>query len=260
MPLPSAEPLFAHLVALRDADDPADPRHAARWRDVSAWLAAAFPSPDAEDARQETLVSLVRNVHRMHAEAPLQAAKWVSTIHRRKRIDGLRARAHDPVHQGMQNQPRDPTMPGPLDRLEAVDAPTLTSEMLQSLVTTVLDHVHRALEETTASAPKRLLRRTQAQAALLRLVCGWDADAIAQVLDLGEPIGKDRLYKWIERGREPVQMGLARWSSQCGDEDEDEGARTRLIIDVIAQAMDERRADAGRPRLHRRKNGAEDGP
>lgn len=259
MPLPPAEPLFEELCALRDAADPTDPRHEPRWRRVADWLERAFAGTSAEDedARQETLISLFRNVSRMQAEAPPQAAKWVATILRRKRVDALRARATDPVREGLKAAPARPDATGPLDRLEADDAPTLTPAMLESLVSTVLEHVHRELEETVRSAAKRQLRRTQAQATLLRLVCGWDAEAIVAALDHGEPVSKDRLYKWIERGRAPVRAGLERWE-RTADEDERED-HVRPVVEVLREIVEDRRADAGKPRPRRRKRPEEPG-
>lgn len=253
MPLPPAEPLFDQLAALREADDPTDPRHAPRWRAVARWLEQAFSgtTPEAEDARQETLLSLFRNVHRMQADAPLKAAKWVATIHRHKRMDGFRARATDPVRKGLASEPARPGATPLLDRLAAEDAPTLNPAILESLVTTVLHHVHRELEKSVSNPATRQLRRTQAQAALLRLVCGWEAKAILLALDHGEPVTKDRLYKWIERGREPVRAGLARWE-QSVDDDERE-THVGPVVSVLREIMDDRRADAGKPRPTRRK-------
>ncbi len=247
MPLPPPEPLFEELCALRDAADPAGPQHQARWRRVADWLERAFPGqrPELEDARQETLISLLRHVTEMQAEAPLQAAKWVSTIHRRKRLDGLRARKNDPVRQALAREPSRADATPILERVEAADGRVLTPAMLDRLVTQVLEHVHRAIEETVKSARKRQLRRTQAQAALLRLLCGWDADAIIAALDYGEPIGKDRLYKWVERGRDPVKIGLDRWASHDPESAD--------VVEILREIMDDRRADAGKARPDRRK-------
>lgn len=251
MALPPAEPLFAHLSALKEAEDPTDPRHAARWRAVSEWLEAAFPGErdGLADARQEALFSLVRHVPHMRAEAPLQCAKWVATIVRRKRVDALRARKNDPLLEGMKNEPRTPGPPL-VDRLESEDARVLPPGALEQLVETALEHVHRALEDEIKSASRRNLRRTQAQATLLRVVCGWDADEIAEVLEAGEPIGKDRLYKWVERGRAPALLGLERWAAA------DEEARD--VIAVIRELVEERRADAGKPRPDRRRDRPEE--
>jgi DNA-directed RNA polymerase specialized sigma24 family protein len=254
VPLPPVEPLYEQLCALRDAESATDPRHAARWREVSRWLAQAYPgsSRELEDARQETLVSLVRHVSAMRAEGPLQAAKWVGTILRRKRIDVQRTRSSDPVERALRSEPRSADVKPLIDRIEAAPPP-IDRRVVDEVVATVLEHVHRALEETERSATKRQLRRTQAQAALLRLVLDEDAATIASALDHGEPLGNDRIYKWVERGRPVVQLGLDRWEAE-GDPD------AQPVIEVLRETMDERRADAGVPRPERRKGGAEDVP
>ena len=48
MGLPSAEPLFVELCALRDADDCLHPEHGRRWLVVARWLEAAFRHPGAD--------------------------------------------------------------------------------------------------------------------------------------------------------------------------------------------------------------------
>lgn len=254
VPLPPPEPLYRELCALRDCGEPTHPRHGARWRLIAEWLEEAFPGtkPELEDARQETLISLVRHVATMRAEAPLQAAKWVGTIHRRKIVDAIRAQANDPVRQALEREPRRADAPSALDRLEAESGRDLTPAMLERLVTTVLEHVHRALDDTVKSARKRQLRRTQAHATMLRLVCGWGAEAIEQAIDYGEPVGKDRLYKWVERGRAPVKLGLERWAEADPD--------SREVVEVLVEILDDRRADAGKPRPNRRKDRSEEAP
>jgi len=255
VPLPPVEPLFEHLCALRDAEDPTDPRHEARWRYVSDWIARAFPGggEEGEDARQEAMISLLRHVGRMEAVAPLQAAKWISTILKRKRIDAIRVKQADPVRQALRSESRRADATPMIDRLGGEGLRELTPAMLDGLVTMVLDHVHRALDEQVKSARKRQLRRTQAQATLLRLIRGWNAEAIIELLDYGEPIAKDRLYKWIERGRKPVLAGLDRWASTAEGEEV-------AVIEVLREIIEERRADAGVPRPDRRKEHAGDGP
>lgn len=255
MPLLSPDPLYEQLCALRDADNPTDPCHGGRWRIVSDWLARAFPGggSEGEDARQEAMISLVRNVGRMQAEAPLQCAKWVSTILKRKRIDALRVTANDPVRQGLKREPGHADSTPLVERLQSESQPSLTPAALESLVTLVLGHVHRAIDDSTRSASKRLLRRAQAQATLLRLVVEWDAEAIAEALDYGEPVGKERIYKWVERGRAPVRMGLERWAQTAEGEE-------IVIIEVLRELTDERRADAGQPRPDRRKDRAGESP
>ena len=108
MALPPAEPLFEHLVALRDSTHPLDPAHGHRWRAIDDWMSRAFPGAD-EDARQNALIGLMRHVGTMRAEAPLQAAKWVSTILRRKHVDHIRARDRDPVRSALRAERAHPT-------------------------------------------------------------------------------------------------------------------------------------------------------
>ncbi len=255
MPLPPPEPLYEQLSALRDAGDPTDPQHAVRWRIIADWVECAFPGggSEGEDSRQEAMISLLRNVGRMQAEAPLQCAKWVSTIVRRKRVDAIRVMMNDPVRQAIKREPKRADATPLLDRLHCDGHPSLTPAALESLVTLVLTHVHRAIDEATKSASKRQLRRTQAQATLLRLVCGWDADALIEALDYGEPIGKDRIYKWVERGRAPVTLGLQRWAQTAEGEEV-------VLIEVLREIVEERRVDAGVARPGRRKDRAEESP
>lgn len=258
MPLPPAELLFEHLVALRDAENALHPRHDRSWREVSRWLEQAYPgrAEGIEDARQEALASLFRNVGGMRAESPLQAAKWVMTIVRRKRVDAIRLAGRDPVLKALRAEPSGPDARPLLERIAAEDAAVDGAAHLDRVVTTALEHVRRALEETVPNAAKRLLRFTQAQAALLRLVCEEDADAIAGALDHGEPVSRDRVYKWIERGRPVVLQGLARWERSLG---EDERGDEAPVIAVLREFVEERRADIGVPRPERRKDRTEGG-
>ena len=185
----------------------------------------------------------------MRAEGPRQAVKWVTTIHRRKRVDALRAIRTDPVQQGLRDSSRHPDAPSPLERLTDDAPPILSSAAIEAVLTATLEQVHLALEETVRSAAKRALRRTQAQAALLRIVCEWDAEAIVAALDYGEPIQRDRLYKWVERGRQPVLAGLERWERTADAETWDS---VGVVVETLRELMQERRADAGVPRRARR--------
>ncbi len=259
MALPPVDRLYEHLCFLRDAEDPCDPRHEGRWREVARWLEQAFPGTkqETEDARQEALISLIRHIQGMRAEGPLQAAKWIATIVRRKRVDAIRARARDPVQSALITEPRREDATPRIDRLADERGAPPNPRALSALVSTVLEHVHRELEETEKNAARRQLRRTQAHATLLRLVCDADVDAIAGALDHGEPLGNDRIYKWVERGRKPVALGLDRWERSLDDEGR---AEDGPVIAILRELVDERRADAGLPRPDRRKDRPEETP
>ncbi|MGF1468268.1 MAG: hypothetical protein ACFCGT_19270 [Sandaracinaceae bacterium] len=246
MPLPSAEALFRELVALRAAKDPADPAHHARWRRVAAWLAEAFGGrrPEDEDARQETLIALLRHVGTMRAESPRQAAKWVATIHRRKRVDRARRRTVDPVDRALASS----TDPGAsVDRVAAPAGPEGGIEAVAAVLSAALEHVDLALADGPEPASPRALRRLQAEATLLRRVHGASLDAIAELLEVGEPLSKDRLAKWVERGRPVVERGLARWAEAPDAAPE--------VLATLRALVGRRRADAGQPRPGRRKGG-----
>jgi DNA-directed RNA polymerase specialized sigma24 family protein len=248
LPFPPVQPLYEHLCALRDAPDPCAPRHDARWRAVQKWIEQAFPGSGFEDARQEALLKLTRRVGSMRAEAPLQAASWLAQIVKRTHLDGIRARSRDPVHRALGEHPRaDGTA---IDQLEAEDGSRPTPEAIADLVTAILEQVHRALEDGEPNATKRQLRRTQAQATLLRLLCGASAEELERVLDAGE-LGRDRIYKWIERGRPIVLLGLARWEESGADPD---------VVAAVREIVEERRADAGQARPDRRRDRKKDGP
>lgn len=259
MAFPPLDRFYEHLSVLRDAEDPSAPEHAQRWREIARWLEQAFPGTrrETDDARQEALISLLRHVRSMRAEGPLQAAKWVATIVRRKRVDVLRMRTRDPVASALATEPRSEDVTPFVDRLAAESGAPHDPRALSALVTTILDHAHRALEETEKSAVKRQLRRTQAHATLLRLVCDADADAIASALDHGEPVTKDRIYKWIERGRAVVLLGLDRWERTAAEDERDEVVP---VIAIVREQVEERRADAGVPRPDRRKDRPEGAP
>ncbi|MCC6877700.1 MAG: hypothetical protein IT378_25550 [Sandaracinaceae bacterium] len=255
MPLPAAEPLFDALCALRDAADPSASEHRARWRTIARWLEQAFAGASAEhdEARQATLISLLRHVHELRAESPLQAAKWVAVIHRRKRVDLARRRAADPVHGALRHeraQERGDARGALIDRVAAEESLAGDPALIEQVVERVLFHVARDLEETERNAAKRLLRATQAQACLLRVVHEADAGAIAAALDVGEPLTKERIYKWVERGRPVVLAAIARWEREAEPEDREHVAE---VARALREIVEERRADAGIARPARRK-------
>ena len=125
--------------------------------------------------------------------------------------------------------------------------------VLATVLTIALFATYSTLRTTALDAAReRLLRATQARATILRVVKEADADAIAVELDYGEPLGKDRSYKWVERGRPVVHLGLDRWLRLADEEDRDQIAQ---IVEAMREIVDERRADAGLPRPDRRKAG-----
>lgn len=198
-----------------------------------------------EDARQEALLSLMKHVTGMRAETAGQAAAWVKTIVRHKRLDVYRARRRDPVTSGLGSSDDEPW-----DRLASDDRPSLRADALHRLAETWLEHCHRALEFDVAGARRRAMKRLQAQAAVLRLLLGCEADEIAETLVTPSPPSKEQIYKWVERGRATLQLGLAHWKDVSAKEERE---AMEPVWEVLNELTATRRADAGRPRPARRK-------
>lgn len=248
--MPSPDTLFDALVALRDGGDPLDRRHDARWRTIDAWLRATFPAvdADADEARQETLLAIARGVVSMEASVPAQAMKWISIIHRRKKIDGLRVRSRDPVRRGLDRGGQGDELPPLVEQIAGIDEPRVDPAAIERILETVEEHVEAILAEDHEHSPAgRHLRRLQARATLRRLVLEADFEELTRSLDADEPLTRDRVYKWVERGRPLVLAALDRWIAEEG-----EGTMVASIAAVVRGIVEARRSDAGRARPERR--------
>lgn len=247
--MPTPDSLFDALVALRVSGDPFDRRNDAHWRTIESWLRSTFPArdADADEARQETLIAIGRGVGSIEAKAPLQAVKWVATIHRRKKVDGLRLRSRDPIQRGLERGLPDGDGPPLVERLASDDELPLDASVIERVLATIEEHVQAHLEATEPSLAARHLRRMQARATLHRLVLEADFDELSAALDADEPLSRDRVYKWVERGRPVVLAALDRWVAAEG-----EGSVAADIAGTVREIIEARRVDAGRPRPDRR--------
>ena len=240
---PVLRALYDALDVLRRSDEPFDPRNDAAWRVVSVWARGRAPSRDRrhDDVVQETLLAIARYVPEMDATTPRAAAKWATTILRRKQIDVLRQDAIDAVAKGLGEPDTS------LDALNAED-PSVPPALLDAEHRRIESVVLAAIEEGEPSAAVRLTRRSMARAAIYRLVLELEPDAIEARLALAEPVGKERLYKWIERGRALVADAMRGWAQAHPSE-----ADVQAISEVVIELVEARRADAGKPRPERRK-------
>lgn len=235
--------LYEALDALRRTEDPFDPGHDAVWRVLVGWVRARTRQGERrrDDVVQETLLAIARHVRHMDATTPRQAARWASIILRRKHIDLARTDATDAVAHGLnEGDAALDSAPSP----EPAPAPELLEAHQRRIEEVVLAHIDRG----EPSASVRLTRRSMARAALYRLVLDLEPEAVELRLALPEPIGKDRLYKWIERGRTLVADAMRAWEAAHPDEDE-----IRAISEVVVELVEARRADAGKPRPERRR-------
>lgn len=235
--------LYEALDALRRTDDPFDPRHDAVWRFLVGWVGARTRQGERrrDDVVQETLLAIARHVRQMDASTPRQAARWASIILRRKHIDLVRADATDAVAHGLgEAETALESAPSP----DPAPPPELLEAHQRRIEEVVLAHLERA----EPSASVRLTRRAMARAALYRLVLDLEPEAVEVRLSLPEPIGRDRLYKWIERGRALVADAMRAWRAAHPDE-----AEIVAISEVVIELVEARRADAGKPRPERRR-------
>jgi DNA-directed RNA polymerase specialized sigma24 family protein len=237
----SDDELYAALDALRAADD----RYAAsadvHWRVIDVWLRTRFGGrgADADDARQETMISIARHVREMEADQPAAAAKWVATIHRRKRVDAFRSRKKDAIARGLERTRGDEEGEGAIELVEGGIERGVDPRTIERVVADVEDRVAVHLEETCDDPIARHARRTWARAALRRLVFEEGFEELEAALGDGKPLPRDRVYKWVERGRPIVLAALEGWESE--------------VAIAIREIVAPRRIDAGRPRPERRK-------
>jgi DNA-directed RNA polymerase specialized sigma24 family protein len=259
--------LYYALCALRDAD----PRFAKElgwaWRIVSAWLDEHVRSgPDPDDLRQTVILRLYRSAGTMKATTAREAKAWLGRIarnllhdqrgHRKRRRDwgGMR------VIDGAEGEPAVHLV----DLLPAAEVERTPQDVehLAQFRDRLFDRVDRWLSGNVRRPAKRSGDRLRAETAWLANVEGFDAGEISARLGEAAP-AKGTLYKWVERGREEVLLPtLEAWldelapdASRSNAEEEVGDARVS-----VAQARELlvscRRADAGRPRTHDRKDGA----
>lgn len=244
--MPALEALFDALCTLRDAGDPWDPRYDAEWRVIDRYVHTSWPGggPEGEELRQETMFAIARSVSRMEAAHPLQAAKWVATIRRHKKIDARRAWHADPVARWL-----DRGEERALDRVVAHEhRPSIASNAVEQVIDQVLIEVDVMLSERERDPAQRHLDRLRARAAIRRLVLRADFDELLAALDAGEPLSPDRVYKWVERGRPIVLAALERWAARAAEEPAE-----LEIVRTLREIVEARRADAGQPRPGRRR-------
>lgn len=233
--------LFVALLALKRRElerGARSSKDALHWQLVESAIEALCPGDD--DVRQETIMAVFRGIGSMEAVAPLQAVAWIRMIHRHKAVDALRRRKHDVVTRAMRGagEIELDALPGEVPA-RAVDETAALDEARNT--------IFAAIDEAAEAVPSeasRALRRAQGRAAYLRLVSELDVDAVERALGWPEPLGKDRLYKWIERGRILVREAADAWERTTGEE-------VAPLAEIVRAAVDTRRADAGRARPRR---------
>lgn len=235
--------LYAALDALRHTADVHAKAHASAWRTVMRFVQGIRPIDT--DAQQETLLRIARNVSTFAGQSTGEAVRWVKTIHTRKNIDAVRKESRDLVAKNLDRARSDDDAPATVESLPAAEAPHSPTALI-AFQEHVLARVDARLIETVPNdAARRHLRRTWARAAYLRLVHELDSDSIVRELGVPESTSKDLISKWVERGRAVLVETLEAWAA---DDDR------KLAADTLLELVQERRSDAGKSRIHRRKS------
>ena len=239
--------LYAALDELRCAEDLHAKKHTNAWRVVMLFVQALRPVDP--DAQQETLLRIARNAKTFAGESPGEAVRWVKTIHTRKSIDAVRKESRDLVAKSLDRGRADDEGPSVVETIAAAPlAPSHGALLLfqEELLMRVDAMLLRTVPEDSA---RRHLRRTWARTSFLRLVHELDSDAIVHELSLPATTSKDLISKWVERGRAVLLETLADWPA---DSD------SVLAAQALEGVVGERRKDAGRARVGRRKRGSGD--
>lgn len=236
--------LYDALIALRDAENPADPVLGDAWRAISDAIDRHHRLDERmhDDVRQRALLKVLRHVTTLSAESPGQAHAWLARVHRSAHIEQLRQAGERLVSRALTQTPKDSGV-GWVDGFEAERAPVARDDeaALEQALDRVLDRVHRYLSDRVADPEKRAAGYRRAQIALLANVRGLTVTELSEKLRLGDSVSKAALYKWIERGREQVLIpALEGWDDPVGE----------TLAGLLQEA---RRADAGKSRPARRK-------
>jgi RNA polymerase sigma-70 factor (ECF subfamily) len=136
---------------------------------------------DAEDVASETWLHVIKDLHRFKGDGQ-GFRRWAVTIGRHRALDHLRH------HQ------RRPSLPTPIEALaELPDTDSTENLALQALST------------NAALALIAALPRDQAEAVLLRVVIGLDAESAAQVLGKRAGAVRTAAYRGLRRLNDALQ-------------------------------------------------------
>jgi RNA polymerase sigma-70 factor (ECF subfamily) len=160
---PRPQPAVPDLAAaLADAQSGDSDAFRALYRDIQPRLLRylrTLVGDDAEDVASEAWLQVARDLHRFRGDYD-GFRGWVATIARHRALDHLRRHSRRP-----------PTTPVPVDELTDLTAPDDTEA--------------RAMDAVSTDAAVRLIATLppdQAEAVLLRVVVGLDAESAGKVL------------------------------------------------------------------------------
>jgi RNA polymerase sigma-70 factor, ECF subfamily len=180
---PHAEPTDELSSAIEAAQRGDEPAFRALYRAIQPSLLRylqVLVGADAEDVASETWLHVIKDLHRFKGDGQ-GFRRWTVTIGRHRALDHLRH------HQ------RRPATPTPVEALtELPDTEDTATQALQTLST------------EAALALIAALPRDQAEAVLLRVVVGLDAESTAQVLGKRAGAVRTAAYRGLRRLNETL--------------------------------------------------------
>lgn len=257
-----ADDMLGAVLALRASPDPRHPAWTTVARIVRAWCWTSDPL--REDALQEVMIAFARSLPHLTHLHPLAIRRYIRRAWWSRLADLRRSRSRRRHHELAAEEAASSTrylvthgggfmaldngaQPRHLPfRVDGYVSPTPSPLLAPHRIDDVLDIVRRWVARLDDRHRSTSIHRVQAEAALLRVVCGLDVPEIATAL--GVDVEPATVWKWIDRGRAHVLDALNLWiDDECGDE------WTEGVVDALRGLMVERRADAGVLRIERRK-------
>lgn len=246
--------LFDALTTLRGVQKLDDPRWKSAWDAVRDFLSKLWRPGyglriQRDDVEQETLVKIFRNVAKLEATTPEQAAAWVKRIHRNTVYDASRRHNTDPLGRRRQHDEQlDPLerLPSPeKDGVERLDPAALEEERQK-----FFDALEDFLEATVKNHRQRAERYRWSESAYAVYVLERPHDEVRQ--QCGPVPSVAAFAQRLHRARTKILLPLCQ---QLLAEHEVDTPSYRFVATLDAIFCKKERADAGKPRPNRKKSG-----
>lgn len=211
----SNEELAAAFQALQVDRD----RRSPAWRTVVAYVVGRFPTfgdPTREDARQETLITVVRSIDQLRNVTSRSAPAWLRRVAASRMADAQRAAQRERQHYADVD-------PADLGAPDGTPRGLRAARELARTLAAVESHVPEA---RTA----RSRQRDHARAALLRLCLGWDQREIAAALAGGDAPTTALVDHWISLGRGVVLEAVDAWVTAAPPAEREDVERVAEVL------------------------------
>ncbi len=206
------------------------------WREIDGTLrqfAGRVPVNERDDVHQRALLKVHRSAAGFDGDTEAEARSWLRTVYRSAVSEHFRLRGRAHLVQALAREGE-----GSIEDLPAPLTSHFTQpEVLDRLLSWVLQRVEVVLDAQACRPSKRLGDLRRAQVALLANVRGLTHAELRHAMDLDTTTPSDAaLSKWIERGRETVLLpAIADWDDPVAPP----------LREILTGA---RRSDAGKAR------------